>query len=196
MSILLAVIPLIFLLILLVCVVVFPILALVDVARIPNFPAAKKTGWILALIFLGPIASVPYYSLYGTKRWQKVSSWLTVIATLGFLIFFLAGEAWISKNNRETVADVLSRPAITTMRNAEVRDSVRVLFEASNSDSLFDLRKELMRGALLNLLKAMSEDGKVDDDEAAQWVNFYNRRAILPPEELVMEIDSYLDSRY
>ncbi len=164
---------------------IYPIWAIVQCANSQRGSTAK-TIWIVAMIFIWPLASF-VYGLFASRR--PVFRWISAIGLFMFVLSLAAYFSVSTRVNRQSMTSynktILSneeidmRQLLSFERN-KLNECLRQLRYESQSTVLEPERRQ-RAGSLLAGFEDMTADGDFTADEYRRWMKHYEERLSVPP---------------
>lgn len=155
--------------------VIFPIVAVVNVAGRKEFSELKKGGWIVGVVLTGPVAAFAYTFLTPVPRHYKIQSCFGIAAFVALVIGGTWGGSFLKIQSIQKIENFQTLyPNATTQLSADQKilfsenlEQMKSYFEQTRWYQFTNWSKTL---SLFSLLENVSKDGLITQEEYLDWV--------------------------
>ena len=160
-----------FLLFMLVGFLILPIVLLVGAAN--NTALKNKTLWIVGMIFLWPLIQYIYGIAIEERRWLRVSSWLSLLFSVGILMAAIVATPSLITLYADNVAEMreeIEREEVTVddRVKADIIDDLTLIETKLRNEEITLLSSEPLNFSLEKLGIAL-EDKNLTTQEYRKW---------------------------
>jgi hypothetical protein len=162
---------------------VFPVWVAIVCAKSTAASKRAKTLWLIVCIVLAPVGSWAY-CIFTPQRWPfRVTAWLSLAGTIALVWFvtaFTNAEADAVREHVEAVAPRLQRAqmAISPSPRAAITGALDTLRREIHGGVL-SFRKTDAASAVVDLLDAFLQDGRLTPAECDEWLARFKSRRVL-----------------